>query len=210
MREAFGVDSDLGLGLALGKKSRGYVANWRFEGHVPDGAIAMASQITGRSVGFFKTGIESKTVSEGRFLRGETIRVPLFNAEAQGGAGAINHNEVPEGFFTFERSFARVTFGTTSNLACLRATGDSMLPTIHQGDLLVIDLSDNTLQRDAVPYVLQIGETTVVKRIHRLSRAAIRIASDNPSGWSRDLQLEELDTEGIEIKGRVVAIMKLA
>lgn len=113
-------------------------------------------------------------------------------------------------YLAFDRAFARVTFGTTSNLACLRATGDSMLPTITQGDLLVIDVSDCTLLMDAAPYILQIGETTTVKRIHRMSRAVIRIASDNPTGWAKEISLADLEAEGIEIKGRVVAVMKMA
>ncbi|TLM66039.1 MAG: S24 family peptidase [Deltaproteobacteria bacterium] len=150
---------------------------------------------------------------DGAAIHGEFLNVPLYG-HASGalptGHWAINGGGEVQEYLAFERAFARSSFGTTANLVCLRATGDSMLPTISQGDLLVIDMSDCTVQKDAAPYILQIGETTAVKRLHRLTKNTIRIASDNPAGWSKEMTIQEMEAEGIEIKGRVVAIMKMA
>jgi phage repressor protein C with HTH and peptisase S24 domain len=144
----------------------------------------------------------------------DLVRVPIYAAEAVGitneGEGRIN--DLPEiaSYLSFTRNYARVAFGTAANLVCLKAAGDSMVPFIMPGDMLVIDQSDVDLERDGAAYILQIGKTTVVKRMQRLSHLSIRITSDNPDGWKRDIQLSDLEREGIAIAGRVVAVIKMA
>lgn len=141
----------------------------------------------------------------------DMVKIPLYSAVAEGGPGAINHHPSVESYLSFTREYARVQFGSSGNsLACLKAAGDSMAPYINAGDVLIVDVSDRQLTKDGAAYVLQIDETTVVKRLHRLSRERISIRSDNPHGWSRDCKIEEMKTEGIDISGRVVAVIKMA
>jgi len=144
-------------------------------------------------------------------LGGEYIRVPLYNAVAQGGPGSINGYEEVESYLSFSQEYAKIQFGNSGlGLASLRASGDSMSPYIVPGDVMIVDVSDRSLTKDGAAYILQIDETTVVKRMQRLSRETIRIASDNPTGWSRDIHLSDLSGEGIAIAGRVVAVIKMA
>lgn len=139
------------------------------------------------------------------------VKIPLYSATAEGGPGAINHRSDVESYLSFTKEYARVQFGSSGNsLACLKAAGDSMAPYIAAGDVLIVDVSDKVLTKDGAAYVLQIDETTVVKRLHRLSREKISIRSDNPHGWNRDCALEEMEAEGIAISGRVVAVIKMA
>lgn len=141
----------------------------------------------------------------------DMVKIPLYSATAEGGPGAINHYANVESYMSFTREYARVQFGSSgSSLACLKAAGDSMSPYINAGDVLIVDVSDRHLTKDGAAYVLQIDETTVVKRLHRLSRERISIRSDNPHGWSRDCGIEEMEAEGIAISGRVVAVIKMA
>ena len=154
---------------------------------------------------------KEKTAQNHAMAAADMVKIPLYNATAEGGPGAVNHQSSVESYLSFTREYARVQFGSTGNgLACLKAAGDSMSPYINAGDVLIVDVSDRCLTKDGAAYVLQIDETTVVKRLHRLSRDRVSIRSDNPHGWNRDCDLAEMDAEGIAISGRVVAVIKMA
>jgi SOS-response transcriptional repressor LexA len=160
-------------------------------------------------------GVEWKGLSrEGKppaLTAADMVRIPLYSAVAEGGPGAINDHAAAESYLSFTREYARVQFGSTGNsLACLKAAGDSMSPYINAGDVLIVDVSDRRLTKDGAAYVLQIEETTVVKRLHRLSKDRISIRSDNPHGWNKECDFAEMEATGIAISGRVVAVIKMA
>ena len=71
----------------------------------------------------------------------------------------------------------------------LRADGDSMEPTIHSGDILVIDHSDRE-PRDGKVFVLSTDSGLVVKRLRR-EGAGWRMASDNPEWPSRSVSEDD-------------------
>jgi phage repressor protein C with HTH and peptisase S24 domain len=64
------------------------------------------------------------------------------------------------------------------------AVGDSMMPTINHGDLMLLDTSDKTFAHFGV-YVLQIGTERLVKRIQRKLDGSLTLISDNPN-YERD------------------------
>lgn len=142
------------------------------------------------------------------------IHIPVYDGSASGigndSGGAFNSHPHIDSYLSFTREYARVKFGTLTNLVCLEASGESMTPYIFPGDIMVIDTSDITMRKDGAAYILQISDTTVVKRLQRLSQSLIRITSDNPAGWAKDINISELETEGIQIAGRVVAVIKMA
>jgi phage repressor protein C with HTH and peptisase S24 domain len=86
------------------------------------------------------------------------------------------------------------------NLGIVYAKGDSMLPRIHDGDMLLVDTSAQSLS-DAKIYVLRIGDDLHVKKIFRRTNSVI-IHSDNPAYPHESLTLTE--AEHLSIIGRVV------
>ena len=195
--KVLGCTDDSGLAKRLGK-DKSTISKWRSSGAIPAKAEKELLELIGEGL--------QEVISD------NVVTIPLYKAEALGtisGVGRINGTDVVESYFSFTREYARVTFGTTANLVCLKAAGDSMTPAIFPGDVMVIDRTDMMLERDGAPYVIQIGETTVVKRLQRLSKSLIRFTSDNPHGWNRDFSLAELEIEGTTIVGRVVAVMKM-
>ena len=83
----------------------------------------------------------------------------------------------------------------THRLTCVRAAGDSMAPTIHDGDLVVVDKD----QREAVDdqlFVVRTGEGLVLRRLRRIGDHW-DLVSDNPAHRSRRM------TAGEMIAGRV-------
>ncbi len=109
-----------------------------------------------------------------------------------------------DGAEVFEETEVEITIpvdalpkGTSSDHAvALRADGDSMEPTIHSGDILVIDHSDRE-PRDGRVCVLRTDTGLVVKRLRR-EGAGWRMTSDNPDWPSR------LVGEGDRILGHAI------
>ena len=65
------------------------------------------------------------------------------------------------------------------NLCAIIMRGDSMAPTIHPGDLLLID-QDNQRLIDGQLFALADGDTLLVKRLQHQLGGGVRIISDNP------------------------------
>ena len=79
----------------------------------------------------------------------------------------------------------------------MEAFGDAMAPTIRDGDVLIVDTSDQAL-REAV-YVLLSGSAAIVRRIGLRPTGECVVICDNPRYAS-----ETVDSASISILGRVV------
>lgn len=88
---------------------------------------------------------------------------------------------------------------SASQLSMIRVAGDSMAPTLHDGDDILVDRGDAADRlRDGV-YVLRIDEAVVVKRVV-LRPGGLAIRSDNKAypSWA------EVDPATVSVIGRVV------
>ncbi len=65
-----------------------------------------------------------------------------------------------------------------SHLQVLRVSGTSMEPTLHAGDLMIVDVSPQENIIDGV-YVVRLDGALMVKRIQRLPGNNLEIISDN-------------------------------
>ncbi len=136
--------------------------------------------------------------SPGRGLR----PVPRLDVDAAAGAGAFDGDESGGGHIAFDPVWLRrMTRGAPDQLSIIRVAGDSMAPTLADGDDILVDRGDAAARlRDGI-YVLRIDDALVVKRI-ALNPAAhqVSIRSDNPAypGWP------DCDPGAVDIVGRVV------
>lgn len=73
----------------------------------------------------------------------------------------------------------------TDHLTCVRAVGDSMAPTIHDGDLLVVD-KDRRAAVDGQLFVVGTGEGLVVRSLRRIGDHW-SLVSDNTAHRSRPM-----------------------
>lgn len=197
LKTLLNVTTDEELGALFGRKG-GAVSVWRKKGIPP--SIKEKIEVIAPNCIFFEDATKTEAVS-----------VPVYNAVGSCGPGAENGYTGVESWLSFTPEYARATFGTTGKgLCCIRASGDSMQPTINPGDMVILDRSENTLTRDGSVYVLQKGDTTIIKRLNVLM-GRIRIASDNKdTGITEDMTQGEIDAEGLKIIGRVVFIGRLA
>jgi len=96
----------------------------------------------------------------------------------------------------------RNTSAVAASLALVTVAGDSMEPTIRDGDIVVIDRSVRAIERDGV-YIFTLGNETFIKRLQRMPDS-IQVNSDNPlySAWKiHHDQLDELHVHGRVIWG---------
>jgi phage repressor protein C with HTH and peptisase S24 domain len=84
------------------------------------------------------------------------------------------------------------------------ATGSSMIPTILDGALLLVDTSRKELTESAI-YVIRINEYLFAKRIHLHHSGKIDIISDNSAYPTETLNSEDKE---IYVVGRVVGVLQ--
>lgn len=131
--------------------------------------------------------------------------MPVFDAAGSMGPGALvpEHDTVVGGMQLSSKWVARNLPGVSnlSNLSVISAIGDSMTPTFHDGDILLVDRGVFDLKMDAV-YVLAKHDELFIKRVHRKLGGGVVIKSDNPLHGEE--HLEDPEAVGLRILGRVV------
>jgi len=127
------------------------------------------------------------------------VPVGRSNVRASAGPGAIPDGEQTQACFALEERWLRnLTGAKPADLTLIRVEGDSMAPTLADGDDIMVDRGDcNMRLRDGI-YVLRIDDALVVKRL-ALNPVARRVTvqSDNPAypDWP-DCSLEDIHCIG--------------
>jgi phage repressor protein C with HTH and peptisase S24 domain len=128
---------------------------------------------------------------------------------ASAGPGAIPVGEEGQPYFAFDRRWLNALTGASSDqLSIIRVEGDSMAPTLNDGDDILLDRREaGEPLRDGI-YVLRVDERLLVKRlaVHPMGRH-VTVQSDNPAypDWP-DCAIEEVICIGRVIwAGRKVA-----
>lgn len=133
---------------------------------------------------------------------GDLVQVALLDVKASAGPGTLAELEAPRGRFAFDaRWLRRLTGSKPDRLSIITVVGDSMFPTLADGDEVIVDGSDGGGRlRDGI-YVLRFDDALMIKRIARgPSRGRIAVRSDNEAfpSW------EDCDPSLLQIVGRVV------
>jgi hypothetical protein len=135
---------------------------------------------------------------------GDAKLVPIRRLDigASAGAGSTVDGELPLLPVSFDARWLRdLVKGQTDQLSMIRVQGDSMSPTLSDGDEIMVNRADAADRlRDGI-YVLRLDDALMVKRLalNPVTRL-ITIRSDNPAypSWP-DCQLQQ-----INVIGRVV------
>jgi len=133
---------------------------------------------------------------------GELVPVARVAVRASAGPGAIPGAESARPYFAFEPRWLKgLTDSPPAKLSVIRVEGDSMAPTLNDGDDILVDLADGHKRlRDGI-YVLRADDALLVKRlaIHPVGRR-VTIQSDNPA-YS---DLPDCGLDEIHCIGRVI------
>src|SRR3546814_2578156 len=98
-------------------------------------------------------------------VRDGLVEVPILNVDASAGFGAIAESETAHTRFGFdERWLGKLTRAKSPSLSIIHVHGESMEPTLRDGDEGLVDSSDQGSRlRDGI-YVLRADDALVVKR----------------------------------------------
>ncbi len=129
------------------------------------------------------------------------IAVPRLAVRASAGPGALSEDEAAAGQFGFDARFLRRLTATPQAVSAIRVEGDSMLPTLADGDDILVDRGDGADRlRDGI-YVLRLDGALNVKRLSLGPvRDTVSVSSDNPAypGWP------DCSLATITVVGRVI------
>lgn len=111
-------------------------------------------------------------------IRHDFQLVPLYDVEASVGHGALVGLEQKIGDMAFRGDWLAAKGLVALECALIKARGDSMEPTINDGDLLLVDTRISAVKDDAI-YVLQTDHHLIVKRVQQSLDGSMEIISDN-------------------------------
>lgn len=93
-----------------------------------------------------------------------------------------------------------ITYSPPAMLTWARGRGDSMLPTIHDGDVILLDRSQNRVTEQDAIWAFTVGDVGSIKRL-RIKGDRYVILSDNPS-----VPDDEEHQDFVRIIGRVIFV----
>lgn len=128
------------------------------------------------------------------------VYAPVLDVQASAGFGATGFSEELQEQFVFDRQWLSRNLRISGDkLAFIHVSGDSMLPTLENGDMILVDLSQQQLHSNDI-YVLNTADGLITKRLKK-SGEAIQVISDNENypSWTLDKNDEQ-----IQIAGKVV------
>lgn len=132
------------------------------------------------------------------------IHIPLLeNAASMGEGEDALSVDVVAGHFPLSPAWVQQCIPNTATRALrfIHGRGDSMTPTIADGDIVLVD----TTQRDPAAmdgvYVLRAADALYIKRVYKNLRGKLEVSSDNPAIKTVDV----LDgTHEVDVLGRVI------
>jgi phage repressor protein C with HTH and peptisase S24 domain len=221
------VDEEFGTRLRLIMQQFGSVADLARAVGVSDNAIykwvtgrgkpGMSSLVNlaraaGVSVEWLATGkgqplksraeISPKIPTEFVATPGNSTPEPSVKAGSSN-AGSYNAKISPQivDYLSFKPEWLKRIFDLEAEgLALIEVVGDSMSPTIDDGDLVLADTRELRFKSDGI-YVIRSGEDLSVKRIQREPDGRLTVRSDNQAYHTTTVA-----TDGLSLFGRVVWI----
>jgi phage repressor protein C with HTH and peptisase S24 domain len=133
------------------------------------------------------------------------VLIPGYSIQVSAGHGAMaNTNEAPSRFLAYRKKWLQFRGFKESDLVIVWAKGDSMEPTIHNNDTIVINTSRKK-PVDGHIYVIRYEDSLLVKRMQIHATSWI-LLSDNRAYPPLEIKLDEQSS--FEIVGQVVNVSK--
>jgi phage repressor protein C with HTH and peptisase S24 domain len=161
------------------------------------GGVSLAWLVTGHG------SPETASLSTGE-PDDDYIALPRYDVAAAAGSGAaVVREEIVDALY-FRKDWLHLELGVNpSDLAIISAVGDSMAPTIEDGDLLVLEIGEGRWKSDGV-YVIAVEDSVWVKRVARRKDGGLMISSDNPRYAHTTEEIARADLGTLRLVGRVM------
>jgi Peptidase S24-like len=148
-------------------------------------------------------GVDERVLGAPVAARGDALRlVPKLAVGASAGAGALAGEETLAGKVGFDEKWLRKIGVDPAQVSLIRVEGDSMQPTLNDGDDIMVDKAAALKAIKDGVYVLRMDDTLMVKRLVVAKGKKLSVLSDNAaySSWS------DVDASAVQVIGRVVWI----
>lgn len=226
MQEILGRESMRSFALKCGL-SEGAIRNYLSGGEPTRPALWAISEAAGVSLEWLATGRGPKEPSQDLptglhrpvifdspdELSEDYILIPLYDQAASAGAGALaldGESGAPpskETRLAFLKAWLRGRKGLhPAKLFLLAVAGDSMEPTLSQGDVVLVDRSATRATTDGL-YIVRIDSSLLVKRVQTLPGGILQVTSDNSAYAPFTLRPDDEERD-VAIIGRVVWVGK--
>ncbi len=109
----------------------------------------------------------------------ELVTVPRIDARASAGPGGLVEQDHADGALRLDAALLRRLRVRAANVSTITVAGDSMLPTLNDGDTILVDRGDRRGVSGAIHVVRHDG-VLLVKRLARVP-GGVELVSDNPA-----------------------------
>ncbi len=130
---------------------------------------------------YFGPPRETGTVYTTRIDHEDFAAIPRVDARLAAGGGAINTLTENLGALAFRQDWLRERGISPAQACLLSVAGDSMSPTLHDGDLVMIDERRKQVRNRRVYALVDIDGSARVKRVELVPDQLIILTSDNPA-----------------------------
>jgi phage repressor protein C with HTH and peptisase S24 domain len=101
---------------------------------------------------------------------------------SMGGGVTVFERHEQTGLVPFSRSWLRsMAHGPIAELFVARGEGNSMEPTLKDGDIVLIDAAQRTIRHQDRIWAVLYGELGMIKRVRRTPSGSYLLMSDNPT-----------------------------
>lgn len=126
--------------------------------------------------------------------------IPKVNAVPRMGPEGLETSGEVEGYYAFRQDWLRRK-GNISTMCLMRVAGDSMEPTLRDGDSVLVDESQQEVMYGKI-YVVGIDDGVVVKRLDKMPGKLV-LLSDNRRDYP-PLEVELSHDADVRVVGRVI------
>ncbi len=151
----------------------------------------------------FEKSPESQADNGNIAVNSKMIKAPIMSVKASAGNGREQHEVITTGELLIDRMLFKV-LPNLKNIRAIEVEGDSMYPTLKEGDYVVIEENMN-FTGDGI-YVLHYDGVLLVKRL-QADIDGIEILSDNQSYGKRKYDPND-DQRLFHIAGKVILRMQ--
>lgn len=134
-------------------------------------------------------------------IEGEFLKVRRFDLQLSAGPGTNGEDAAELSPLAFRAKWMREQGLTPDQCVAVGVSGESMMPTLHPDDLVLVDRTKRDLRDGEIYAIVDIAGDVRVKRLERLKDRLI-LRSDNPS-FSSEMRTPD-EVEQMTIVGRVV------
>lgn len=140
----------------------------------------------------------------------DVVTFKKYDVQVSAGDGAVCYAEVPTGYISIPKFLLPENLRVPNdNISSVEVRGDSMSPTLTDGDTLLVDLSVTSIVSGSI-YAIRAEDELLVKRLERKINGDLEVVSDNPRYRTQTINAEiarRLWADGdapIRIIGRVL------